>query len=146
MRSPKEKAVLTLIMMLFPGALAAAGGEQSLFPSLGRLVVAFIVVVMLLYAAVFLLRKFVMKNSGKASASIKPMGSYPLGQRSKLFLVEIAGRAILLGVTPQQVSNLAEFEVTEIKDSGATSGLASFKEHLHRFTHPGKGEKGLSTG
>ncbi len=137
--------LLASLFFFFPASLSAAGGE-SLFPSMGRLVTAFVVVIMLIYALVYLLRKITLRGSGKTAGCIKQIGSYPLGQRSRITVVEIAGRTFLLGVTPQQVSMIAEFDPEEIEEPVEPSRITSFMEHLQRFSRNSKGAKGLSTG
>ena len=131
--------------VLLAPAVSLAAGEDSLFPSVGRLAVAFVLVIALIYACVFLFRRFLMRGGGKANGSIKPVGSIPLGQKARLAVVEVGERAFLLGVTEQQVSMIAELDAAEL--SGLRpAGTHSFISHLRGFTRAYAGVKESSTG
>lgn len=143
-----KRSVLSILvsLSLFVPASLMAAADESIFPSMGRLVTAFVVVIMLIYALVYLLRKVTLRGSGKTAGCIKQIGSYPLGQRSRITVVDIAGRTFLLGVTPQQVSMIAEFAPEEIAEPAEPTRITSFMEHLQRFSRNGKCAKGLSRG
>ncbi len=123
-----------------------ASRSGTMFPSVGRLVVALVVVVLLIYVSVFLFRRFLIRGSGKSAGCIKPMGSLPLGQKARINLVEIGGRVFLLGVTDHHVSMVAEFDHEELIEVPGSSPITSFVKHLGSFSRQGQGAKESSTG
>ncbi|MBU8921017.1 MAG: flagellar biosynthetic protein FliO [Bacteroidales bacterium] len=127
------RSVTTFVIMISPG-VAIASESDSIVPSAGRLIAAIIVVAMLIYASIFFLKRLMMKSGGKRSESMNVIGSCTLGQRSRLCMVEVAGRVLLLGVTPQQVSSIAEFEPSEIETEQPDSRARNFIRHLTDIT------------
>ena len=134
------RSVTTFVTMMSPGA-AIASESGSLVPSAGRLIAAIVVVAMLIYASIFFLRRLMMKSGGKRSESMNVVGSIPIGQRSRLCMVEVAGRVLLLGVTPQQISSIAEFEPSEIDMEQPDSKVGNFIRHLSDITMLKRGVK-----
>jgi flagellar biosynthetic protein FliO len=136
-------AVLSMFLSSTP---ASAAGDGSLLPSIGRMVLAFVLVVVLIYVSILVIRRLFLGGRGKTSGLIKPVDSFPLGQRARLFVVEMHGRVFLLGVTDQRVSTIAEFDSRELGEMPAPPGITSFVRQLNSFTRPGRNAKESSTG
>lgn len=145
MKIRKITAIALIVIAGFSARLEATV-SGSMLPSAGRIAVACLIVAMLIYATVFMLKKLVLRGNGRRAECINVVGSYPLGQRTRLCMVEVAGRVILLGITPQNVSSLAEFDPSEIKIAKEPSRVRSFVKHLQNFSFSGSGVKGSSTG
>jgi flagellar biosynthetic protein FliO len=125
-----SKYVLVIIPLnLFSTNIFASDGGIEL-PGLGRLALAFLVICGLIYSLIYLLKKFFFKSVGKTAGSMEMLGSIMLGQKSRLCMVKVAGRAILLGVTSQQISSIAEFDPEEIEMNTQKSHLPSFIKYF----------------
>ncbi len=144
----KIRTIATMAFIVLAGfsARLEAAVSGSILPSAGRIAIACLIVAMLIYATVLMLKKLVLKGNGRRAECINVVGSYPLGQRTRLCMVEVAGRVILLGITPQNVSSLAEFDPSEIPVAKEPSKVGSFVRHLQSFSFSGIGAKGSSTG
>jgi flagellar biosynthetic protein FliO len=97
-------------------ALALAAGEPaSLAPpgygwALVKLLVALFLVCALAYVALWLLRRRLRAARGAGAASLRVVERLPLSSRQSLFLVELAGRYLVIGVgesgTPSRIAEL----------------------------------------
>lgn len=54
----------------------------------------------------------------------------PLGARERVVVVRMGGRLLVLGVTPQQVSLLAEADASDLPPAGATAANPGFSSLL----------------
>ncbi|MBN2071847.1 MAG: flagellar biosynthetic protein FliO [Candidatus Krumholzibacteriota bacterium] len=136
---------LMIVLLSIAGDIGAAETD-SILPSAGRILIACLIVAMLIYASIFMLKKLFFKGSGRVAGSISMVGSYPMGQRSRLCLVEVAGKVLLLGITPQQISRIDEFEPSEIEEIEKPSKVKSFIKHLQDFSAKQDVARGSSTG
>ena len=125
-----SKYALIFIPFNFFSTDAFASTDGVGLPSLGRLALAFFVICGLIYSLVYLLKKSFFKSGGKTSGSMEILGSITLGQKSRLCMIKVADRAILLGVTGQQISTIAEFNPEEIKIDTNKPHLPSFIKYL----------------
>jgi flagellar biosynthetic protein FliO len=128
----KTALILNTAVMFFPSLLRASD-QESLFPSVGRLMVALVLVLALIYVCIHIFRKFVLKGGGRASGNIRHRGSFSLSQKARLCVVDVGERTFLLGVTDNQVSNIAELEPSQLHEAGDDSDKHSFVKHLRIF-------------
>jgi flagellar protein FliO/FliZ len=116
--------------MPFAGSLAGAvpwlahadPGEPG-SPLLGSFIgmlVALAIVIALAYAALRLLRG-AKRRGWVAQGPIRLHATLPLGVREKIVLVEVGGRLLVLGVTPQQINLLRDSPAFD-PDTGTTQG------------------------
>ncbi|GEM_PF-3509333 len=138
--------VVSYCMLIAAPSLLLASDGGSFLPSASRLAIAFVVVVMLIYASVHTIRKMFFKSGDTKSGLFRSRATFPLGQRARLNLVEISGRMFLLGVTDHQISILAEFDPAEIGSVPAPSGISGFVRHLQNFSRRDNDAKESSTG
>ncbi len=94
----------------------SGGAQQSGGPSLGvgitdmvTVILGLIFVVGLIFAFAWVVRRF---NGGTAANSrlIEVLAVTPLGAKEKLVLARVGEQQVLLGVTPHQITRLAELD------------------------------------
>ncbi len=112
------------------GLLLALGAPPDTpFPSgaaaAGRALIATIIVLALVVALAWLLRRGWFAGAIRRPGPIRIETALPLGERRSLVVVAVEGRRLLLGLTPMQVSL-----VTELKASGG------FEQALDRSLTP----------
>lgn len=86
----------------------AEGSEAPLAKSLeggGATLLTIGIALILMFAGIFLMRKWVRKASGqKAPLKIKIIGQHFLGPKKSLAVVRVAGESILIGITDQNIT------------------------------------------
>jgi flagellar protein FliO/FliZ len=133
------------LVIISSGDLRAEAGGIGL-PGFGRLAVSFLVISGLMYACIYLIRRYFLRGGGKKNGSMELVGSLTLGQKSKLCIVKTGGKAILIGVTGQQINTLAEFEAEEFESSETAGEAPSFISCLRKSVSDGIGERRSATG
>ena len=123
---------VSLLMLLIPG-VASAESNVSYMPGVGRLVVAMAIVLSLIFISVRLFRRLVLSKSGNGTGYIRLVDSFPLHQKARLSMVEVAGRIFLLSVTDGNVSLIAEYDSSELNTESRQSGHRSFLSYLDAF-------------
>jgi flagellar protein FliO/FliZ len=97
-----------VIAFLLAQTDAAGAVGPALVPSLWRTLGALVVVLALILAAAWLLRRGVlMRRSGKGLAVESALS---LGERRSLVVVTVEGRRLLLGLAPNSVALVTELE------------------------------------
>lgn len=94
---------------------AAYVGTSSLIqdsvPSLARIVVALLVIVVIIYATVFLLRRLSgNRASGGRGKTIQVIEQTYLAPKKSVCLLKLADRAVLIGITDASINMLTELE------------------------------------
>jgi len=113
-----------LAQQVAPDATSWSGGDLT------RSLVAIFVVFGLLTLFAWLARRGTFGNLGLGRQSrslVKVEGAVPLGERRSLMVVSVEGRRLLLGLTPMQVSLVAE-----LAPAPAASESAPFEQTLAR--------------
>jgi len=138
--------IAVVIVFLFAGDLYAAAGEIGL-PGFGRLILSFVVISGLIYTCVYFMKRFFMKSGGKGNGSLELISSLTLGQKSKICIVKAGKKAILIGVTGQQINTLSELEPDQLeKEEGNKSSTAPFVKYLRRSASKRDGGRTSATG
>lgn len=89
-------------------AKAAATTAPSASDSLGRMMLGTIIVLLVIAAIAWLLRR-VMPGQGLSNAGvIKQVGGVQLGSRERVVVLEVAGRWLVVGINPGQITALGE--------------------------------------
>jgi len=123
---------VSLLMLLFPG-IASAESEVSYMPGIGRLVVAMAIVLALIFISVKLFRRLIYSKSGNGTDFIRLIDSFPLHQKARLSMIEVAGRIFLISITDGNVSLIAEYDKSELNTDSRQSGHRSFLSYLDAF-------------
>jgi flagellar biosynthetic protein FliO len=75
---------------------------------------AVLIVLALVGVLAYLVRKGAWGALGRKGSSIQIETASPLGERRSLVIVAVEGRRLLLGLTPSQVTLVAELSVAEL--------------------------------
>ena len=89
----------------------AQESDAAAIPGVGdavRGIVAVAVVLLLIGAVAWLLRRSPLALRGSARGPVRIETAVPLGERRSLVIVDVEGRRLLLGLTPTQVALVAE--------------------------------------
>jgi len=123
-------------MLVQAQAAAAAVGEETgtwggpVWPAMLKMVAGLLVIIGALYVGSALLRRWQYGGSSPKRGAITIKESRPLGAKRMLCLVEVRGREVLLGVTPNRIEPLCHIDATE-----ETSHSAFDVELKHRQPH-----------
>jgi flagellar biosynthetic protein FliO len=90
-----------------------------------RLILSLTVVIGLMWVAANVLRKRgftgVASRHAKRGPEVELIARRPLGRNASIAVVRVGDRSLIVGVTDHQVTNLGDFEMTEIElDEGNT--------------------------
>ena len=90
---------------------AAPSVTEMVMPSIGRIVLSLGIIILVIYATVFLLRKLSGgKVSGGRGKTIQVIEQTYLAPKKSVCLVKMADRAVLIGVTDTTISLLTELD------------------------------------
>ncbi len=104
---------LAIVALLATAPAQAAEAVPSLSGSIGQLVIGFGIVIALLLASLWLIKRLSAPR-GLASG-MKVLGAVPVGSRERVVLVEIADKVLVLGVTPASMNTLHTLEANELR-------------------------------
>ena len=105
---------------------------------IAKVFLALIIIVGLIYLTIFLLRKSIYKGSHGASGDlVRILSSVYLGPKRAIFLVKVAGRILVLGVTDETISTLSEItdeetisQIVSVSQEGKGTYPQKFSEYL----------------
>lgn len=106
----------------------SAAGDSSLSLLAGQSIVPLLIVLGLLFALVWALRRGALPLGRFNRLDVKIEGTVPLGERRSLVVVSVEGKRLLLGLTPATVSLVTElgaaarFEDALTRRTSGTSG------------------------
>ena len=127
--------------------------EISFFPSFLKLLFALAVVLGLMAAAVYLLRRFMNHTAAGArdGSLIRILSSRYLGPKSSILLVDVLGKGIVVGLSNGQMTRLAEIDDREALAQVQTPGQhapanPALTDVLKRYTEKIAGLHGLQKG
>lgn len=103
------RAVAALALALAPLGAAGAGGELagiSPFATLGKLLAALALVLVVFWVSARLLRLLPGLRGGTAPGALRVVGALPLGHRERLVVVQAGEEQLLLGVTASRIERL----------------------------------------
>lgn len=102
----------TVTLMMPAGSYAAAeAAEVTASGSLLRMVLGLGLVLAIMMAITWLMKR--VTPGLKQQSVVRIVGGVSVGQREKVVVVEVAGRWLVLGVAPGQVTSLADLEPGE---------------------------------
>ena len=96
----------------------------SFFWSFVKMLTTLAIVIGILVGAMFLMKKYFYRSPAAmgGNAMIRPLGSYALGPKNRIVLVEVLGEVLLLGVSDHQMSLL-----TAVTDPDSLEKLRSLR-------------------
>lgn len=92
---------------------ATAGGlvaGEAVWPALLKMLAGLLIIIGVLYAGSALLRRLQFGGGGTKTGAIRIKETRALGAKRMLCLVEVRGREVLLGVSPERIETLCQFE------------------------------------
>ena len=108
----------------------ALGGEEGGVPYLAMMVklgLGLALVILLAWGSVFLLRKSTFgRQFGGAGQNIRVLERFYLGPKKAIYLIEIGGRPLALGVTEAAITPLTQWQPGELELSSRTAASPSF--------------------
>ena len=130
-------------------AAAAPSVTEMVMPSIGRIVLSLGIIILVIYATVFLLRKLSGgKVSGGRGKTIQVIEQTYLAPKKSVCLVKMADRAVLIGVTDTTISLLTELDwdalphETASKANPPQAGFQSVLAESLGKLFTGKGRRG----
>lgn len=111
-------------LLLSPAVTWAAAEEVSATGSLLRMVLGLALVLGVMIGIAWLMKR--MTPGLKQQSVVRIVGGVSVGSRERVVVVEVAGRWLVLGVAPGQVTSLADLEPgEEIPMAGSTTNQAA---------------------
>ena len=107
------KKLLTPLLIVLPTRLLAETSEEPISSvselSVLQVLLPLLMVVTLIFILAWLVKRF---NPGlpKIGKDIELLSSIPLTNQSRLSLVRVGGKDLLIGITPQSISLLKDFD------------------------------------
>lgn len=99
------------------------------------------IVLIILAGAWIAQRMGLSRRLSKASAILSVVASQTLGQRARIVVIEMNGKQILLGVTPEKINCLATFDTPSVDINLQTvEETADFKSLLMKILKKSKSE------
>ncbi len=139
-----DTAVLTLpsppdtLQDLTP--VSALAGEEGGVPYLAMMVklgLGLALVILLAWGTVYLLRKSALGQQCSGSGhNIRILERFYLGPKKAIYLVEIGGRPLALGVTEAAITPLTQWQPGELEFSFRTASSPSFAAQLRNLIIP----------
>ena len=114
-------------------------------------IASYFIVIALIIAGYVLLRKFLriggmkMRGGGGFGSAMKIKERVVVAQDKQIILLEVKDKIMMIGITPQSMANLAEFEKNEFEaaddgDSGVPQNGGSFLNQLSEKFKTGFGK------
>lgn len=95
-----------------------AADSPALAASLGQMLLGLALVVALLLASLWLLKRVAGPRGG--AGPLKVLGVTAVGARERVVMVEVAGKVLVLGVAPGRVNTLHSLDVSDLPGPAAT--------------------------
>ena len=103
--------------------LPAGTATPELGASVLQMMFGLAVVIALLFASLWLIRRLCAPRGG--GAAIKVLGAAAVGPRERVVLVEIGEQVLVLGVAPGSVTRLHDMKRSELPLPADTAGIAA---------------------
>lgn len=100
--------------------------------ALGKVVLMLVVVIGIILLLAWLLNKTRAVNMLGQSGVIKTLAIMPLGVKEKVALIQVGEKQLILGITPQQITCLAELDTPLCAQQLSQESHNSFAELLKR--------------
>lgn len=104
--------------------------DYSILPSFFKMLFALAIVIGLMVGAAYFFKKISPRNGGPFNdhSMIKVIASRYLGLRNSIMLVEVLGKVIIIGVSPNQISPLGTISEADALEKLRNSGVSGAQE------------------
>ena len=116
MTSPR--IVLFSLLAALPVAAHASPQAPGLAASVGQMIFGLAIVIALLFACLWLIRK--LSGPRRASGNLRILGAASVGARERVVMVEVAGTVLVLGVAPGRVNTLHTLPAETVVNAAGT--------------------------
>ncbi len=146
------------------GVLAAGVKEDAIYGSFIKMLIVLVILIALLLVVLYVVKKFLWKKTGKGGQEdgIRVITSAYVGPKKSIALVEVAGERIVVGITSdnismltkvskdmefhevfnEQVSSVADYTLSSIKQTNEDANLSPFQGETHLSPPLEKGSNG----
>lgn len=112
---------------LYPASPAPSGEGVPYLSLMVKLGLGLALVILLAWGTVFLLKKSTLgQQFGAGGSNIRVMERFYLGPKKAIYLVEIGGRPLALGVTDESITALTQWQPGELQLQTRPAGSPSF--------------------
>lgn len=137
-RRARMFATVMIIGCIAPaGALAGSliEGSGPVMPSALRLIIAFAVVILLLFGLRAVLRRMSSPNRSATNKLMNVVEVLPVGPKAKLVTVRVGERLVVVGAADSSVTHITDISWEEYESftSESHSNVVPFKERLLRL-------------
>jgi len=117
---------------------AVAADAVAVSPSGGVLkMVLGLTVVLAVMALITWVLKRMMPGAGSQQSAVRIVGGVSVGSRERVVVLEVAGRWLVVGVAPGQVSSIANLDIGSVPFAENALGASNqLNPSLGAFTHP----------
>ncbi|MDD3328129.1 MAG: flagellar biosynthetic protein FliO [Zoogloea sp.] len=105
--------LITAGLLLATRSAVAAEGSLDAAGSLVQMLLGLAVVIGLLYASLHVLKRLG-AGTGNAAGLLKVRGATAVGPRERVVLVDVAGKVLVLGVTPGRITALHTLDAADL--------------------------------
>jgi flagellar protein FliO/FliZ len=132
--SPLRSSLPAVVLLLLPISAAAQNGPagQDLGASALQLVLGLALVIVLLFASLWLLKRLTSPR-GEAAGLLRVVAGVAVGTRERVVVVEVGDSWLVLGVAPGRVSALAEVARQNLPPTTAAPTAKEFAGRLRQL-------------
>lgn len=123
MRAP----LITTSLLLAAAPAMAADGTLDAAGSIVQMLLGLAVVIGLLYASLHVLKRLG-AGGGKSAGLVKVRCATAVGPRERVVLVDVAGKVLVLGVTPGRITPLHTLDAADLPGAPETSDAPTGKD------------------
>jgi flagellar protein FliO/FliZ len=137
----KSRAQLALGAFLLLALPVSAQGAGPSAPSYVSILLSLFVVIAMIFAIAFVMRRFNVTQSG--SADLKSVATMMVGTKERIMVIEVGNEQHLVGITATSISHLSKIETPISSDSRQNPGEV-FKSKLAQFLQPQLSTNGIN--
>ncbi len=137
----KSRTQLALGAFLFVTLPVSAQGAGPSAPSYVSILLSLFVVIAMIFAIAFVMRRFNVTQSG--SADLKSVATMMVGTKERIMVIEVGNEQHLVGITATSISHLSKIETPISSDSRQNPGEV-FKSKLAQFLQPQLSTNGIN--
>lgn len=122
--------------LLWTENLTEEAGELALLPLIFKVSFGLGLVVLLAWGSVYLLRRTTLgQGMASSTSAVRVLDRNWLGPKKAIYLVDISGRTLALGVTEEHISVLSTWEAGQIELSRPEPRQGSFANQFKAMLH-----------
>lgn len=129
----KAQTILPSALLAATALPVSASPEvPSLASSLGQMILGLGVVIALLLATLWLIKRLTSPRG--AASGLRVLGGVSIGSRERVVLVEVADKVLVLGVSASNVNTLHTLDASDFRQAAAVAPAQSFARPEGEFS------------